>query len=70
MIKNGAEVDAVDKKGETPLHKAPSHHETKAMEVLLQNGANVNAVNNDGKTALHASAVWGKSLKLKFEMHE
>lgn len=53
MIKMGADVNATDDSGNTPLIwclRNGGHSST--ISILLKNGANVNAANNEGKTAL------------------
>lgn len=60
MIKHGANIGAVNNKGETPLHLAPIYN-TRAVEVFIENGADVNVVDNDGWTPLHVTVVDGNS---------
>ena len=59
LIANGADVNALDIKKDTPLHKAGERHVGAyqhpfgAAEDLIQNGADVNAVNERQWTPLH-----------------
>lgn len=65
LIENGANVNARDKYGETPLHHSIYHSvldETQSnnnvskeeiVKLLIENGADVNAKNNNEKTPLH-----------------
>jgi ankyrin repeat domain-containing protein 50 len=55
LVEAGADVDAQDCRGSTPLHDAAlySHNGPRIPEILLENGASVNTVNNAGQTALH-----------------
>ena len=51
-LAKGADVNAKDKEGKSPLHYA----ERKAVaELLLAKGADVNAKDNEGKTPLHCA---------------
>ena len=53
LIEVGASTNAVDQKGNTPLHTAASNPtcNKEVMRVLLQHKAHLDATNNDGKTA-------------------
>lgn len=53
LIDNGADVNAVDFFGNTPLHYAFFGNCGKAMDILIANKASINAVNNYGMTPLH-----------------
>jgi len=54
LIKSGANVNARNEQGETPLYIAVSDNSVTKIELLLSNGANVNLQNTgDGKTPLH-----------------
>ncbi len=59
LIKAGAELDAANEKGETPLFYAASLGR-KVTPLLIQAGANVNAKNKDGQTPLIAAAENGE----------
>ena len=51
LIKYGADVNAKDKEGNTPLYlKRNSKH---IVKLLIENGADVNAKNNEGNTPLY-----------------
>ena len=51
LIRNGANVNAVDKDIWKALHYAASRGHIDVAKVLIQNGADVNAVVNDKETA-------------------
>jgi ankyrin repeat protein len=55
LIKSGADVNAKNNFGATPLLLASSAGRLSIAEQLLANGADITAVNNDGQTALHVA---------------
>ena len=52
LIAKGADVDAVDNRGKTPLHWAARWQNPEVAELLIANAANINVVDNRGKTPL------------------
>nr|5AQB_A Chain A, 3G61_DB15V4 [synthetic construct] len=58
LMANGADVNALDEVGWTPLHLAAWGH-LEIVECLLKNGADVNAADIDGYTPLHLAAFSG-----------
>ena len=60
LIDNGAEVNAKNRRGSTPLHWA-IHDEAK-VRLLLSKGANVNAKQVQGRTPLFLAAMLGDSV--------
>ena len=54
LLNAGFNVNAINNKGNTPLHLAVSniHHLTDTLEVLFDGGAHHDFVNNDGKTPM------------------
>lgn len=54
ILENGADVNYVNKDGNTMLHHAVHWSNNKEIvQILLEHGAEVNAKNNDGLTPLH-----------------
>ncbi|RMZ42525.1 hypothetical protein AFCA_009949 [Aspergillus flavus] len=55
LLDNGAEVDAADSHGATPLFYAAENGSPAIIELLIQYGAQVNATKEDGLTPIHAA---------------
>lgn len=62
----GADVNAADKNGVTPLMRAADACQTDLVELLVKSGANVNAVDKSGQTALHYAVPADPKPKKKF----
>jgi ankyrin repeat protein len=61
LILSGADADAVDNDGSTPLHLAVSEAEVlSGTQLLLDHGANINLRNKRGQTALHLASQRGR----------
>ena len=58
LIKNGANVNAKDSRGITPLHHASSSENLKAISFLIKSGAKVNSKNQNGVTPLHMATAF------------
>jgi len=58
LLENGADVNAKDNDGYTPLHYAAIKNKVDFARLLVEKGADVNAKSNDGITPLHVAA-WG-----------
>ncbi|TGZ69464.1 hypothetical protein CRM22_003728 [Opisthorchis felineus] len=59
LLKNGVNVNSVNKFNETALFVASYFGETNIICLLLEHGADVNSKNVDGNTPLHAAAYNG-----------
>ena len=57
LIERGAEVDAKDNNGWTPLHHAADNNSLGVARLLTEEDAEVDAKNNDGWTPLHIAAM-------------
>ncbi|PQE22096.1 Ankyrin repeat-containing domain protein [Rutstroemia sp. NJR-2017a BVV2] len=55
LLQNSADVNAVDKRGWTPLMRAAYWKGVDAVKVLLKYQANLDLQTDDGKTALHVA---------------
>ena len=65
LVKHGANVNARDYSGSTPLHHAISNsHAQDAIKALVACKADVNAANYLGRTPLHLAAKSGKSMAI------
>jgi ankyrin repeat protein len=59
MLDAGADVDARDGSGNTPLIASAADDRIKIVQLLIDRGADVNARNRDGDTPLTNAACWG-----------
>ncbi|PVU72509.1 hypothetical protein DDW10_04100 [Sulfolobales archaeon SCGC AB-777_J03] len=57
-LENGANPNAIDSYGSTPLHYVARIGRVEIVKILLEHGANPNAKDNDGRTPLHYAASW------------
>lgn len=55
-LREGAEPNAVDLNGQTPLHVAAIAENTSAIKILLKQGADATIVDNNRKSPLHYAA--------------
>jgi ankyrin repeat protein len=56
LIENGAEIDAVDNKGESPIFIAVKANNMKMVKLLKEKGANLETDNYTGYSILHYAA--------------
>ena len=61
LIDKGANVNAKNEYGWTPLHIAAWKGHPKVVKLLIKAGAKVNATKDDGWTPLHLAARWGNT---------
>jgi ankyrin repeat protein/mono/diheme cytochrome c family protein len=64
LLKDGADVQARDADGDTPLMSAALNADAALLEVLLKAGADVNATNKAGATALMRAATDERKVRL------
>ena len=57
LLELGANVDAEDKHGRTPLHADAGNGHEDIVKLMLESGANVHAQNNNGCMPLHLAVV-------------
>lgn len=61
LLRGGAEVNAVDRHRNTPLHYASYYGLAGLVEFLIDNGANPNVVNNEHRSPIHYAAAIGRA---------
>lgn len=64
-LRNGADVNALDEDGHSPLFGAIYNHQEKMVEGLIGAGADVNLAGPDGWTPLHEAARSGNTKTLQ-----
>ncbi|KAH0611934.1 uncharacterized protein H6S33_009986 [Morchella sextelata] len=64
LLAFGAHRNAINSRGQTPLHVAAEHGTAVLVDTLLRHGANVAAKDDYGKTPLHMAAARGTDPKI------
>jgi ankyrin repeat protein len=59
LLKEGADVNAKDRFGFTPLHYTALNGHFEVVKLLIERGADVNAKTNGGWTPLRFAAIYG-----------
>ena len=65
LIAHGADANAEDSDGWTPMHYAAYCGHAEAVKFLIAHGADANAKNNNGMTPLHYAACRGHAEAVK-----
>lgn len=76
MIRCGAQVNAVDHNGNTPLHLIVNYHKAVTdfptlhaiITALTENGAHTDSVNKRGETPLVAAATGSKCFSYRLDL--
>lgn len=74
LLESGANVDAAEEVGQTPLMKAIIHDNIEIFKILLKHGADVNIADSSGRTAIDHAWMEGKDgfafIMLKLDLVE
>ena len=70
LLQQGANVDARDSRGRTPLHNASADGHLNIVKILLERGANIKAMDRDGFGAMQLAAEAGHEPATRFLLNE
>eukprot|EP01102_Stenamoeba_stenopodia_P011499 TRINITY_DN3542_c0_g1_i1.p1 TRINITY_DN3542_c0_g1~~TRINITY_DN3542_c0_g1_i1.p1 ORF type:complete len:101 (+),score=6.30 TRINITY_DN3542_c0_g1_i1:348-650(+) len=70
MALSGADLNARNRDGVTPLHNAAYHGNIPLISILLEHGAKIDVPNRVGETALHWAARMGKQSAITFMLEK
>ena len=59
LLESGADINKVDRRGNTPLLAAARTNNNTCVELLIERGADINNTNNEGRTPLMVAAAYG-----------
>ena len=58
LLDSGADINAKDRHGDTPLHQAAVEGNVEICKILLKNQANINAINKQNRTPLYQACIY------------
>ena len=64
LVDRGADLPAVNNKGQTPFLVSLAATNTEGSKILLEQGSNVHVADKDGNTAIHFAIFLPNLLKL------
>lgn len=65
LVRAGADVNAADENGDTPLHYAAARGVLNVVLLLLESNADPTRGNNQGVTPVHKAAIFGQTSIIK-----